>query len=269
MQVSGETRQRYAERIKEYQAEIKRVSDHETEVRSQLSPDSGSHPLRVDFAHNCLDLFSYYILMNSLSVALLGAKNESYLNEGRKQIYKAIIYVEEAVSPLIDVPFSEYQEGVLALGNIDDRSRYAFLRKLGFSIDAIQAGYGTNSKWKWSFVEIEGRYAVIVKNMLNLKTFVGGMDPRVDGYKERSGHMALCKELLQNAADRYREKYELSTLRLDDMKLAISCLGALKRLHTLIGEDDGDDVVAKKIDVWKTKMDADERKSKERAKGKR
>ena len=269
MKVSDEARKRYAERVKEYQAEIKRVTDHETEVRDQLSPDSGSHQLRVELAQDCLDLVSYYILMNALSVALLGVKNESYLNEGRKRIYKAIIYLEEAVSPLIDVPFSEYEDGVLALGELDDNSRYAFLRKLGFSIDAIQDGYGSNSKWKWSFVEIEGRYAVLVKNMLNLKTFVAGMDPRVDGYEDRSGHMLLCKELLQNAADRYREKYELSTLRLDDMKLAISYLGALKRVHTLIGEDDGGDVVAKKIDVWKTKMEADERKTKERTKGKR
>ena len=268
MKVSDEARKGYSERIKEYQAEIKRVSDHEAEVRNQLSADAGGHSLRVDLAQDCLDLVSYYILMNALSVALLGVKNEGYLKEGHKRIYKAIIYVEEAVSPLIDVPFSEYEEGVLALGELDDRSRYGFLRKLGFSIDAIQDGYGSNSKWKWSFVEIEGRYAVLAKNMLNLKTFVAGMDPRVDGYEERSGHMALCKELLQNAADRYREKYELSTLRLDDMKLAISYLGALKRLHTLIGEDDGGDVVAKKIDAWKTKMEADERKTKERAKGK-
>ena len=137
MKVSDEARKRYTERVEEYQAEIKRVTDHETEVRGRIAPDAGGHPLRVELAQDCLDLVSYYILMNALSVALLGVKNESYLNEGRKRIYKAIIYLEEAVSPLIDVPFSEYEEGVLALGDLDDQSRYAFLRKLGFSIDAI------------------------------------------------------------------------------------------------------------------------------------
>jgi hypothetical protein len=266
MKVSDEARQHYSDRIVEYQTEIQRLTAREGEVRASLTPGPATNSMRLSLSQDSLDQVSYYILMNTLSVALLGVKSESFLNEARKRVYKAIIYAEEAVSPLIDVPFSEYEEGVSALEDVGDELRFSFLCKLGFSIDAIQDGFGTNSKWKWSFVEIEGRYAVIAKNLVNLKTFVARMDPRVDGYEARTGHMALCKELLQKAADRYREKYELSTLRLDDMKLAISYLAALKRLHTMIGEDEGVDVVAKKIDIWKAKMESDERKSKDRAK---
>ena len=269
MKVSDEARKHYNERIGEYQTEVKRLIAREDEMRNQLSPDPGTRRLRLALAQDSVDLVSYYILMNALSVALLGVKSESLLNEARKRVYKAIIYAEEAVSPLIDVPFSEYEEGVAALEAVDDQARFGFLRKLGFSIDAIQDGFGANSKWKWSFVEIEGRYAGIVKNLIDLKTFVARMDPRVEGYEERNGHMTLCKELLQKAADRYREKYELSTLRFDDMKLAISYLAALKRLHAIIGEAEDGDVVAKKINIWKTKMEADERKSKDQAKAKR
>ena len=148
---------------------------------------------------------------------------------------------------------------------VSDTTRYSFLRKLGFSIDAVEDGFGAGSKWKWSFVELEGRFAVIAKNLLNLRTFVAKLDPRIDGYNDRTSHLSLCKELLQNAADRYREKYELSTLRLDDMKQAISYLGALKRLHAILGEDEGMDVVNKKIDAWKIKLESDERKQKEKA----
>ena len=267
MKVSDEARKQYTERIREYQAEIKRITTRESELTGKLSSEPATHPIRLQLAADSVDLVSYFVLMNALSVALLGVKSESFLNDGRKRIYKAIIYAEEAVSPLVDVPFSEYEEGVTALEEIDDARRFGFLRKLGFSIDTVQDVFGSNSKW--SFVELEGRYAVVAKNLLNLKTFVARMDPRVEGYDDRNGHLALCKELLQNAADRYRQKYELSTLRLADMKLAISYLAALKRLHALIGEDEGSDVVAKKIEVWKVKMEADERKSKERAKARK
>jgi hypothetical protein len=64
---------------------------------------------------------------------------------------------------------------------------------------------------------------------------------------------------LQRSADRYREKYELSTLRIDDFKLAISFLAALRRIHILVGETENADQIKKKMDVWKTKMETDER----------
>jgi hypothetical protein len=65
---------------------------------------------------------------------------------------------------------------------------------------------------------------------------------------------------MQKSADRYREKYELSTSRIDDFKLAISYLAALRRLHIILGEPDNAEVVKKKADVWKAKMEADEKK---------
>ncbi len=62
------------------------------------------------------------------------------------------------------------------------------------------------------------------------------MDPRVEGYSSRMAHLSLARELLQQAADRYREKYELSTLRIDDIKAAINFLSAVRRLHIVLGE---------------------------------
>ena len=50
--------------------------------------------------------------MNSLSLSFLGVKNEAFLNEARKCIYKALIYLEEIVSPIIDAPFSDYEQGL-------------------------------------------------------------------------------------------------------------------------------------------------------------
>ena len=65
--------------------------------------------------------------------------------------------------------------------DFSDEKRISLLRKLGYSIQAVAEGFGENTKWKWAFVELRGRFATVAKNFLNLKTFVAGMDPRVDG----------------------------------------------------------------------------------------
>ena len=145
------------------------------------------------------------------------------------------------------------------------RAGTTLLCKIGFSLDSIQEGFGENSKWKWSFVELEGRFAAVTKNLLNLKTLIAGMDPRSPGYSARLAHLSMARELLQQAADRYREKYELSTLRVDDIKAGINFLLALRRLHVVLGEGDQAEVVKKKADIWHTKMENDLRKAEENA----
>lgn len=268
--ISTEARKRYAERIHEYKHAVDQIESRnkQQELYIQNSSKAPAEPealrelnlKRFSLSNEYLNLVSYYDLMNALSVSLLGVKNEGYLNEARKCCYKSIICMEEIVSPSVDVPFSEYEQGVESVQEVADSGKYEFLKKMGFSIDSVEEGFGTNSKWKWSFVELEGRYAVITKNLINMKTFLAQLDPRVEGYSQRLSHINLAKRLLQQSADRYREKYELSTQRLDDIKQAILLLSALKRMHMLLGEVEESEVVKKKIDIWKAKMEDDQRK---------
>lgn len=271
--ISAEARQRYAERIREYKQAVDRLEARGRQLEAALRgapkfTQEGADPealreagaKRFEMAELYLNQVSYYCLMHALSVSLLGVKSENHLNEARKGCYRAIICLEEAVSPQVDALFSEYAAGVESLRDISDGAKFLFLRKLGFAIDSVAEGFGANSKWKWSFVELEGRYATVAKNLLNLKTFLAQMDPRVEGYAERLAHIKLAKRLLQQSADRYREKYELSTLRLDDIKQAVLFLSALKRLHSLLSESEEAEVVKRKIDIWKAKMEDDQRK---------
>jgi hypothetical protein len=280
--ISSEAKKRYAERINEYKERIEQIEGKNKELAASIKKTSKSQGLtsgqyrgdqfadldalkevnskRFRLADQYLNIVSYYNLMNTLSLSLLGIKNDSFLNDARKSCYKSIIYMEESVSPYIDAPFSDYQQGVESLQDFDDNEKYNFLCKLGFSIDSVIEGFGAGSKWKWSFVELQGRYAVISKNLLNLKTFIAQLDPRVEGYSERLAHVQLIKRLLQQSADRYREKYELSTMRLDDIKKAILFLAAIKRLHTLLGEIEEAEIVKKKMEIWKAKMEDDQKK---------
>jgi len=262
--ISPEAKKKYAEKIKEYRQSIEEIQKAQATLEGTIrkSPQGAGYK-RLELAEAHLNLVSYYILMNSLSLSLLGIKNENYLNEARKCCYKSIICLEEIVSPYVDVPFSEYEEGLGSISELTDEQKYHLIRKLGFAIDAVLEGFGDNSKWKWSFVELESRYATITKNLVNMKTIIAQLDPRIAGYSERLNHLNLSKRLLQQAADRYREKYELSTQRLDDIKQAIYYLAALKRFHMLLGEIERAEVVKKKIDLWRAKMESDQKKLEE------
>jgi hypothetical protein len=263
--LSDEARRGYAEYVQDYKNSILATLNKEKAIKELIVKEpSGAAYQKLVLAEENLNLVASYLLMSSLSLTFLGVKNEAYLNDGRKCIYKAIIYLEEVVSPHVDAPFSDYEEGLEAISSFSDEARYNLMRKMGFAIESLEEGYGDNSKWKWSFVEMEGRFAAVAKNLLNLKTFVATMDPRAPGYSARMAHLALAREQLQLAADRYREKYELSTLRIDDIKAAINFLSAVRRLHVVLGEGDQADVIKKKADIWRTKMENDLKKSEEK-----
>ncbi len=260
--ISIAAKNHYLEKVKEYKETIDKILTDEKEIVHKIKSDENDAGYkRLNLAEINLNIVSCYILMNSLSLELLGVKNEAYLNDARKGCYKSIIYLEEVVTNFIDAPFAEYKENLEKIKTFKEAERWKLICKLGYSIQTVIEGLGENSKWKWSFVEIEGRYATITKNLLDYKTLIEGIDPRAQMYEERIAHLRLTKRLLQQAADRYREKYELSTLRMDDFKLAIRYLSSLKMLHNLLGESEENEIIKKKIDIWKDKMETDSKKS--------
>jgi hypothetical protein len=262
--ISQAAKKKYFDKIKEYKKLVNGILDNEKKFKTVMLQDkSGTKYKKLQLADENINLVSYFLLMNSLSVALLGIKNEAFLNEARKCCYKSIIYLEEIVSTYIDAPFSEYEERLLSVEAFNDIKRYHLVRKLGFAIASVEDAFGINSKWKWSFVELEGRYTTVLKNLINLKTVLGKMNPSVPGYNERREHLELAVEMLKKTSARYREKYELSTLRIDDIRQGIHYLSALKRLQTLMGESEELEITKRKIDVWTTKMEADSKKKDE------
>jgi hypothetical protein len=191
---------------------------------------------------------------------MLKMRNEEALNDARSSLYKAVIYLEEVVSPLLDAPFSDYELRLAEIETVGAMKRYAIIKKTGLAIQLLENSYSDNTKWRWTFVELEGRYAVVVKNLMNLKTAVNNTNPESPDYEPTMFHLRLIKKLFLQAADRYREKYELSTNRIDDFKMGIHFLNSLRRIHALLGERENAEVLKKKAEIWTTKLEMDVKK---------
>ncbi len=223
----------------------------------EIKKDENDNLNKIRVASHYVDLVSIYCAMTDLSQSLLGYKNESYLDKGRKSLYKSIIILEAVVSNYIDMPLGENYELLKSLDGFSDAERIKLVRKIGYTVSLLADRYGENSKWKWSFVEIEGRFSVIAKNLFDFRTFQAKNDPREEGFNERYDYLYLVKEFLIKASNRYREKYELTNQTADDMKKAIDYLKALKRIHILFNESEEVQNVGKRIELWSQKFETD------------
>ena len=256
--ISAEDRYQYLEKLKPYKNTIQYLLKREHAVLEMIKSNShGAAHKRLTMAEEMISLASNYIVLCGISRAMLKLRSEEAMNDGRKSLYKAVIYLEEAVSPLIDEPFSEYEEKLAAIATVDAKRRYAIIRKFGLALQLLKSAYGDNTKWKWAFVELEGRYAAVAKNIIDLRTAVANTDPRSGDYEPTVLHLNLIKKLLLQAADRYREKYELSTNRIDDFKMGINFLNALKRIHIQLGERKNAEEIKKKANIWSSKLEVD------------
>jgi len=261
--ITDEARQTYGEQVGIYQQQVDALLIREKNMLMMIEKDpTGASYKRLMLTDEMMYLATLYLSKHSLSVAMLGVKNEDALNDARKSLYKAVIYLEEVVTNYIDVPFSDYEVKVEEIKNLPQTKRYYLVRKLGLAIRLVLDAYGDNTKWRWTFVELEARFATVAKNILDLKTASkDGLDPHSPDYDDTVYHLRLVKKLLQQAADRYREKYELSTGRIDDFRLGINYLLSLRRIHLILNERVEAEDVKKKADVWKDKMDKDHKKN--------
>jgi hypothetical protein len=262
--ISSEDRHQYYEKIKPYKVSISSHLEKEETILALLKQDAtGEVFKKLALVDEMISLVSNYIVLSGVSQSMLKLRNEEALNDGRKTLYKAVIYLEGVVSSLIDAPFSEYEKKLALFVQIDAKRRYLLVRRLGLALQLLENAYGDNTKWRWAFVELEGRYAATAKNIIDLKKVATNTDPRSPDYEPTVRHLQLVKKLFSQAADRYREKYELSTNRIDDFKMGVTFLTALRRLHIILGEKDDAETIKKKLDIWSAKLKLDTKKQEE------
>ena len=260
---TDDERKIYTQKIIPYRENVQRILGQEQAALKEVRPESIGYPLKqVELSESMLNIVSNYLIINGISISALGQRDEEALNNGRKALYKSIIYLEGVVSNSIDVPFSDYEQKLEWIESISPAQRYFLMRKLGITIKFMEDAYGGNTKWKWAFVDLDGRFAAVAKNIINLRDYFINSDPRSPHYEPTVFHLRLAKKLMTQAADGYREKYELSTNRVDDFKMGITFLSALKNLNVLTDDRIEAETVKKKLEVWSAKLASDMAKQK-------
>ena len=134
-----------------------------------------------------------------------------------------------------------------------------FIQRIHSLLNKLKNKFGQDSKWKWSFVELQARAAVITKNIISFSDVAKLRDPRTEFFHERRDLMQLCKESLTEAAKQYRTKYEMAGKAREDLKKSMNYLAALRKIHVLFGEDTEATKLKNIIDAAKMALEADDK----------
>lgn len=256
--ISDSKRNDYKEAVAPYKKKIDDELKKEKAAASDKKDASLLPYKKLDLCEQNIYIATLYLAENSLSVRLMSVKNQDVLNDSRKTLYKAIIYLEEVVTNYIDTPYADLEKSWASIANTPVTRRYLLIRKLGLAIRLLEDALGENSKWKQSFVELKGRFAAVAKNLVDMKAGAKiYFDPQSPDYEVIVHYVRMLQKMLDKAANDYRDRYELASRRLDDMRNGIRFLLARRRLCIAIGDSEGAEEIKKKAAVWKEKMDKD------------
>jgi hypothetical protein len=256
--ISGQAE--YNEKIHSYRSTVEFLSKEVRNVETLLKQGGIPEPefMKIKLSITMLTLVSNYITMYKISLSIPGQKDKNLLDEARKSMNRCLSYLAEVVTNIVDAPFSDYEEKLAKIAMVSPAQRFSLVEKIGQQLTNLKEAYGKNTKWTPLFLELEGRYAVVAKNLINMRDYFVNSDFESPHYQPTVHHIKKVRKLLEQSADGYRKKYELSTKAIEDFKKAINYLSAIKRMDVFTGDQTSAAATKKKIEAWTAKMTADE-----------
>ena len=122
---------------------------------------------KIEAAVLYIQASAYIATICYIAIEYIDVRSDNQLNDGRRYINKAIMLLEEV--------FGNHTDDSLTLNDeiheylkdkLSDEWKYHFICSFGYIIDYFKYCYGENSKWLQNFIEIEGRFATLGKNMI-------------------------------------------------------------------------------------------------------
>jgi len=254
--ITEQQRAEFQAKIDFYKTKIEELASQIKNFTIEIMKNKEKEPiLRIKTANLIMNQITIYCAINELSLFSLGVKNTAYLEKARQLLYEVIINLEKVVTNYVDVPFTDYADKLEKIAEYSDLDKLNLIKKIGYCIDLVKEEFGENTKWKWSFVEIESRFAIITKNLFDMRRFQKLDDPRENGFQDRRAHLSIIQRLLKDASNGYREKFELSTKDIEDLKKAIDLQKALLRINMVLGDNEKIENCKKQIEVWNTLLE--------------
>ncbi len=220
----------------------------------------------IEIAVLLMQLIRKYVKINDVSLDMLGIKSDTNLNNARKEFYKVLQMMEETVGRDLDRSLKENDEYLVKIEKLTPQQVLNLVRKMDELFHEIRSKVGESSKWKWSFVELQARVAIIVKNITSFSDIGKYRDPRTEFFYERRDLMEMGKACLTEAAKQYRTKYEMAGKAREDLKKSIDLLSALRKIHVIFGEDEEATKLKNTIDANKQALKSEDNSAEEKKK---
>ena len=192
---------------------------------------------------------------------MLGIKNNKSLDMAKSNFSKVLQLMKENFGDEVDrESLKENEEYLAKIGRLNARQILDLTNRINDTFHSLKNSMGEDSKWKWLFVELQAKVAVMNRNLINFSDIQKYRDPRTEFFHDRREHLTLAKDSLEEAAKQYRTKYELSAKAREDLKRSIELLEALRKIHMILGESNEADKLKTTIDAARFTLEAGDKK---------
>ncbi len=212
----------------------------------------------VNYLLNSIEL---NLKTNDLSINMLGIKNSKSLDAAKSSFSKILQLMKDNFGDEVDrESLKENEEHLAKIGKLNARQILDLVNKINEVFFSLKNSLGEDSKWKWLFVELQAKVAIMNRNLINFSDIQKYRDPRMEFFHDRREHLRLAKESIEEAAKLYRTKYELSAKSREDLKKSIEYLEALRKIHIILGESNESDKLKTTIDAARLTLEAGDKK---------
>jgi len=223
----------------------------------------------LEIATYLMNTIELYLKMNDLSLNMLGIKNSSSLDMSKSNFSKILLLLKETVGDEAERDsLKENEDYLYKIDKLNPRQILDFLIRLDTIFFDLKNNMGEESKWKWLFVELHAKLAIITRNFINFSDILKHRDPRAPFFRDRNEHLRMAKNGIEEAAKQYRTKYELSAKSREDLKKSIEMLEALRKIHFTLGESNEADKIKTTIDAAKQTLEAGDKRNEKSEKDK-
>ena len=267
MAVDQATKKLYNERIGAHKTEI---SEHEKELSAYKKAMTSNKKLKPFFhlgnIAQQLEIIRLQMEMNEISEQMMQVKNNSFLDNARKNLYKIFADLDATVKGDVDEPIDFNRDELDKIMPFTPKQRLNLYRHIRRAIEKLIAAYGPNTKWIWSFPELYAKSANLGKNLIDFREVQAKRDPREEFFYDRKEMVQHVVDDLMDASNRYRDKYEISTKATGDLIMAIKLLEGLRRVAMIVKDDAMAAKAKTGIESYKARIEADKEDKKVPAK---
>lgn len=256
MAVTKEQKRLFNEKVKTYKNQLEDIKRESSTLKAVGRSNSIIDPyVQIQLAVLSLQRANTLIVMSRLSIEIQNLKNDSYLNDARKEISNKLNDLLRIVGDNLDGSLTENRDNLKKIEKMTPPRKIRLMEGFKRTTEEVKEVLGPKSKWRWSFPEIHLKTAILAKNMFDFVEFGKVRDPGEEFFRDRHELLAFITNELLYSAQEYRSRYELSTKDVSDLQIIQRIQELLIRIYSVTGNQNELVKMKNALDAMKEKIE--------------
>lgn len=257
MAVSKDQKNLFNEKVRSYRNFSEDVKKEAATLKAVARKNPKLDPyVQIRTAILSLQRSNTLVLMSRLSQEIQSIKNDSYLNEARKEIGARLGELTKLVGEDLDAGLTDNLEKLEQISEVSYEQRLRLVRAFKQCIENVRQAMGETSKWRWYFPDLQLKLTTLSRNLIDYKKYERTRDPNDPDFEPLRELLRFTLDEAQSAAQEYRTKYELSTKEVTDLIVIRKLFEMQKRLYTFTNQRDELGRITTSLDAINEKIEA-------------